>query len=512
MLVPLLFISCLEDADKIESKLTQPNDDLSLVRNWFETHKEELRKDDSGINLRTAGKDLILPFFEKEPDWSNFSEYHFSDERKVYEIHISKLSGLVPKEFFEKYGTSGSDLVEETLMFVEHPDSEKGYTVLVARYFSYGQKSKGMTYHRIPKEWSGRIDIFTYTEQHLRSFEVEEGRLTSYHIYQTEDLSKRIQTHNALMTCTGYWVEFPYTYGIHMGIGSSHSIYVTTCHNPDPFGGGTGTGTWPSTPVVSPDYLGGGYTGGGGDGTSPSGGGSTGTTYCDNTNHFGSDCIPFPLTIEEYIESLNNPDQKRQAQLDYLKTHGGREFVTIIDELLNTSGLNMGDLTEINKLVNDFYLRQRGLFFMAIFSPENVGTILTFALANPNMSTLARNRTFQLFSRYATQGENIVYKSFTSSNFRANLTLKTGMNPSSAQAHHVFPQASEFASFFSSRGINVHNPAYGAWWPTASHQQNWYAYNQAWRNWIALNEGASPIQVIDFARKLMNQYGIAVLF
>lgn len=376
-------------------------------------------KDDSGFNLRTAGKDLILPFFEKEPDWSNFSEYHFSDGRQVYEIHLSKLSGLVPKEFFEKYGTSGSDLVEETLMFVEHPDSEKGYTVLVARYFSYGQKSKGMTYHRIPKEWSGRIDIFTYAEQHLRSFEVEEGRLTSYHIYQTEDLSKRIQTHNALMTCTGYWVEFPYTYGIHMGIGSSHSIYVTTCHNPDPFGGGTGTGSWPSAPVVSPDYLGGGYTGGGGNGTSPSGGGSTGTTYCDNTNHFGSDCIPFPLTIEEYIESLNNPDQKRQAQLDYLKTHGGREFVTIIDELLNTSGLNMGDLTEINKLVNDFYLRQRGLFFMAIFSPENVGTILTFALANPNMSTLARNRTFQLFSRYATQGENIVYKSFTSSNFRA---------------------------------------------------------------------------------------------
>ncbi|WP_157370238.1 hypothetical protein [Aquiflexum balticum] len=186
---------------------------------------------------------------------------------------------------------------------MEQPGSEEGYSVLVARYFSYGQKSKEMTYHRIPKEWSGRMDIFTYSERHLRTFEVEEGRLTSYHIYQIDDPSKRIQTHNALMICSSFTVEFPYIYGIHMGIGSNTAtLSITSCHNPNPFGGGAGSGSWPSAPIVSPTYTG---SGGGSGIGSPSGGGSTGTTPCNNTNHFGSDCIPFP---EEQIDlsSLSN--------------------------------------------------------------------------------------------------------------------------------------------------------------------------------------------------------------
>lgn len=295
------------------------------------------------------------------------------------------MSGLVPKEFFEKYGTSGSDLVEETLMFVEHPDSKKGYTVLVARYFSYGQKSKGMTYHRIPKEWSGRIDIFTYTEQHLRSFEVEEGRLTSYYIYQTEDPSKRIQTHNALMTCTGNWVEFPYINGIDNGIELvSNSIYVVSCHNPDPFGGGTGTGTWPSAPVVSPDYLGGGYTGGGGDGTSPSGGGSTGTTYCDNTNHFGSDCIPFPEEDFEIIKDSSFINTTADCIYEKLKSIDGFKELAAGFEGLGTEfdvKLKIGATQDPNANAQAWY---RG---------SNQPIEITFNEANMNRSTLEVART-----------------------------------------------------------------------------------------------------------------------
>lgn len=448
-----------------------------------------------------------MPFFEKEPDWSNFSEYHFSDGRQVYEIHLSKLSGLVPKEFFEKYGTSGSDLVEETLMFVEHPDSEKGYTVLVARYFSYGQKSKGMTYHRIPKEWSGRIDIFTYAEQHLRSFEVEEGRLTSYHIYQTEDLSKRIQTHNALMTCTGYWVEFPYTYGIHMGIGSSHSIYVITCHNPDPFGGGTGTGSWPSAPVVSPDYLGGGYTGGGGNGTSPSGGGSTGTTYCDNTNHFGSDCIPFPEIEESFIENIIDPDQKRAAQLDYLRNRGGGEFVLIIQELLGTSGLTMGDIQEINKLVDQFYYLQKGLFLMAIFSPENIGTLLSFGLYTKDLSGLARNNYFGVIARYANNNLGLGYSSFTAFE---NTHGNAGIN---LHWHHVVEQHSGNITKFGTAAI--HNTKNLFKVPAAQHYQitgyynsipsSGYTGNLTVRQWLSTKSFSQQYEFgLDIIHRILN--------
>src|SRR5690606_31137872 len=186
--------------------------------------------------------------------------------------------------------------------------------------------------------------------------------------------------------------------------------YDPNC-SPDTGSGGPGTYTNPTGP------------GGGGGGSSPGTGGST--PVLDDEQLW-----------QQYIDGIIDPELKRQAQLDYLENHGGAEFVELINELM-ASGVDHYDVMEINKLVNGVYLEQKGRFIMAIFSPENVGTILTFALTNPNLSSITRNKTFQLFSRYATEGKNIVYKSFSSSNFRANLTLKTGMNPANAQAHHV---------------------------------------------------------------------------
>ncbi|UJP65151.1 DUF2380 domain-containing protein [Mongoliitalea daihaiensis] len=280
---------------------------------------------------------------------------------------------------------------------------------------------------------------------------------------------------------------------------------MISCHNPIDLSGGSGGANWPTHP--NPSGPSGEGSGGGGPGSgafgSTGGGSGTSNGVCDHTNNFASDCIPFPVT---------NPEDRRRAQLDYLRTHGGRDFVNIIEELLTTPGLKVGDVSEINILVNNFYLRQKGLFMMNIFSIDNVGMILTLGIWNPNLTTIARNKTFQLFSRYATQNNNVVFKSFTSNNFRSNLTLKTGMNPSGAQAHHVFPQTSEFSSFFTSKGINVHNPSYGTWWPTASHQSTAYAYNQAWRIFIANNPNATTNQILNFARTEMAKYGIAVLF
>lgn len=494
----MLVFSCMDREDVLQLEQDAASE-IKGVKQWFDINKVSLNKEGSDVRAREMSKELILPFFEKEPDWSKFSEYHFRDGRKVYEIHLKNLSGIMPKGFFEEYGNSGSDLVEESLLFVEQPGMEEGYSVLVARYFSYGEKSKGMTYHRIPSGWSGRIDMFSYDERHLRSFEVDEGKIVSHITYQTEEEKKRIGRENALVVCSGYWVDFPY-YGISGGVGSSASVYVTECTDV-PTGGGGSFGY--------PSNEGGGGSSGFGDG---SGSGSSTSTPCNNTNNFSDHCIPVPESLEDYIESISDPAEKREAQLDYLRSHGGKDLVEIIEGLMNTSGLTVGDVIEINKLVNKFYLQQKGLFIMAIFSPENVGTILTFALANPNLTSTARNKTFQLFSRHATYGKNIVYKSLTSSNFRNNLILKTGMNPSNAQAHHVFPQASEFANFFTSKGINVHSPAYGAWWPTASHQANAYAYNQAWRVFINSNPNATSVQILQFARSIMGEYGIAIMF
>lgn len=108
-------------------------------------------------------------------------------------------------------------------------------------------------------------------------------------------------------------------------------------------------------------------------------------------------CIPFP-------EELLDPDQKREAQLDYLNTHGASEFVSMIRQMMATPGLTMGDWAEINKLVNQIYLQQKGKFMMAIFSPENVSQVLFLALST-NISDALRNRVFSLSTRYSAYTE-----------------------------------------------------------------------------------------------------------
>ncbi|MCH7403710.1 hypothetical protein ACFOUP_03700 [Belliella kenyensis] len=228
--VLLIAVSCLDQQENLQ--LTEL-DQLKTIelKNWFETNKAELLAKEQVHNARMIDKNLILPFFEKEPDWSKFSEYYFPDGRKVYEINISQQSGIMPTEFHQQYGDRSDELIEETMLFVEKNDGTDGYAILTARYFSYGEKSKGMTYHKIPKNWSGRIDMFSYGEKHLIGFEVEKGRLSKHFYYQTEEPEKSNHTANLYMTynCSGYWFDFPF-HGFGEGhVNSLQSIWVNSC-------------------------------------------------------------------------------------------------------------------------------------------------------------------------------------------------------------------------------------------------------------------------------------------
>ena len=51
------------------------------------------------------------------------------------------------------------------------------------------------------------------------------------------------------------------------------------------------------------------------------------------------------------------------------------------------------------------------------------------------------------------------------------------IDPSEAQAHHVFPV--RFGKEFRQVGIEPNN--YGAWWATDAHRSNSNAYNKAWQ-------------------------------
>ena len=114
------------------------------------------------------------------------------------------------------------------------------------------------------------------------------------------------------------------------------------------------------------------------------------------------ECVSEAEAWEEEIENEQDLEKKRKLQLQYLEKFGGiegKEFKAIMENLLETSGLTVGDVSEINTLVNSMYLNLKAQYMMAIFSPDNVGTILMLALSG-NTSSLLRSSFFKAFTRY----------------------------------------------------------------------------------------------------------------
>lgn len=289
----LLFgFSCIPEEEILLETNHQLSPEVQQAKSWFEQNKEFLHPKSNSSHAQEFSLDLILPFFEKEPDWEDFYQYTFEDGRQVIEVHLKNLTGIMPSEFLEKYADQADDLTEESLLFIGNPHVEDGFVPVVVRYFSEGLKSEGMTYHQIPHGWSGMIDLFSYDERHLRSFKVENGQLTSHIRYQTMEAKIASIRRSGLISCDpGFWIDFPYS-GILGGVQSTQSIWVVICT-----GGGGGSSGGGGSVAIPPMYADGQPTGGGG-----SGGTSSGYTGEDESNNFCRDnhCIPFP--VEEIIK------------------------------------------------------------------------------------------------------------------------------------------------------------------------------------------------------------------
>ncbi len=103
-----------------------------------------------------------------------------------------------------------------------------------------------------------------------------------------------------------------------------------------------------------------------------------------------------------------------------------------------------------------------------------------------------------------------VFRKFTRSNFRHNLTKLTGVAPKGAQAHHIFPV--KFEARFGQVGINIHNPKYGAWWAADAHRRSASLYNRTFSEYLRANRSATAEQILDFGRELARRYGLDVFF
>jgi len=85
---------------------------------------------------------------------------------------------------------------------------------------------------------------------------------------------------------------------------------------------------------------------------------------------------------------------------------------------------------------------------------------------------------------------------------------RTGSDPGSNwSAHHIFPQASRFSSFFGRfAGFNIHDPQVLCWWNNATHYQFASEYNAAWQAFIDANPSATFQETMTFARTLIVRY------
>ncbi len=116
----MVFTSCIEQpTEKLE--VPKQNPKLALVKSWFDTHRYELKIGDSRDSYRTESNELILPFFEKEPDWDKFHIFQFPDGREVYEISLANDELYFPSYLSDSIpGMEPNKEVIQNIMFVEN--------------------------------------------------------------------------------------------------------------------------------------------------------------------------------------------------------------------------------------------------------------------------------------------------------------------------------------------------------------------------------------------------------
>ncbi|MDF2156675.1 hypothetical protein [Algoriphagus sp. CAU 1675] len=126
-------------------------------------------------NFRTESQELILPFFEKEPDWDQFHHYFFPDGREVFEVSLENATKYFPKSMLDSFpDRNPADFVIQNIMFIKNLTDNR-FDPLIARYFPNNRNSEmdfnSISYNAINEFWEGKVDLLTYDEHHLVTFE-----------------------------------------------------------------------------------------------------------------------------------------------------------------------------------------------------------------------------------------------------------------------------------------------------------------------------------------------------
>ncbi|MDG1275844.1 MAG: hypothetical protein P8O16_01100 [Algoriphagus sp.] len=209
----MLISSCIPEPESPTIEVSE-NSQLMKVREWFEENKTTLRLPERGSNYRTDAQELILPFFEKEPDWDQFHHYYFPDGREVFEVSLENATKYFPKSMLDSFPNQNpADFVIQNIMFIKHETANR-FDPLIARYYPDNQNNKSdfdeISYNTIPFDWSGKLEIFTYDEHFFVGFEFKEGVFERSYTYQEVNGDKKITQYNMDVRCTT--IYFPVGY------------------------------------------------------------------------------------------------------------------------------------------------------------------------------------------------------------------------------------------------------------------------------------------------------------
>lgn len=392
----LLLTSCVEEPEAPQIEVNE-NAQIARVKSWFEDNKTKLRLPEKGSNFRSESQELILPFFEKEPDWDKFHHYYFPDGREVFEISLENATKYFPTNMVDSFpNRNPAEVVIQNIMFVKHQSMDR-FDPLIARYYPANSSNEKffeeINYQAIDYDWSGTLELFTYDEHHFVGFEIVEGEVIRNYTYSPHDGNNIEGLRIMDMGCTTHYYPVGYKSCVDGYCTTTINYYIaeTSC----PGGGDLGTSYSYGFPT-------------GDSSSSGSGGGTAGYNPPD---------VPNP--------EIQDPEEKRKSQLDYLRNHGESEFVDLIEKLLSIKGISHYEVLELNNLVNKIYLEVKGKFMMGIFSPENIGQILLLAFSS-NVSNEFRNTIFNSIPRYSAYNEIYLLIGNKSWNINGVVTTFTG--------------------------------------------------------------------------------------
>ena len=210
----LLLGACVQEIDAPVEKMATQSTKIDPVRAWFEANKGSLRLPERGSNFRTESQELILPFFEKEPDWDKVHHYFFPDGREVFEINLKNFTKYYPTSLLDSFPNRNPvDVVIQNILFVKHPTKER-FDPVILRYYpanSTNEKTfEEMSYQAIDYDWSGTIEIFTYDEHHFVGFEIKEGKVVRDFTRKPFEGEKKKSTANMDVRCTTHYYPVGY--------------------------------------------------------------------------------------------------------------------------------------------------------------------------------------------------------------------------------------------------------------------------------------------------------------